>query len=324
MKNELVSVVIPAYNREALVTQALDSVYQQSYRPLELIVVDDGSTDGTAQAVRAWMEAHTDSDGFVTRLVCQSNRGGNVARNRGIEASAGAFVAFLDSDDLWAGEKLQKQMALFDNPEVGGVYCGVQHVDLSLGKTTPSSKRNYPVGWILDQILVRDVTAPTSTFVLRKEIFKKAGAFDPALQARQDWDMWIRLAAAHKVGAVPEALVQYREHVGPRTASDPMREIRAFETIRTKYATLLQRQPLRVQKAARASYYKRKGRVYYHHKISTVKALHFYALALWNQPADFDAWAAMLGIFLPTGLRQGLHYRWNSIFGGTNLSIRSH
>jgi glycosyltransferase involved in cell wall biosynthesis len=261
---------------------------------------------------------------FTVQLVLQEKMGGNAARNRGIEASNGNFIAFLDSDDVWLPDKLKKQIQLFDEPEVGGVYCGLQHVDVASGQATETYNRIYPSGWILDQVLVKDVTAPTSTFILRKEVFEKVGSFDPELQARQDWDMSIRLASEYKIQAVPEALVQYGEHSGSRTASDPLREIQAFGLIREKYATLLAKQSLRVQNAARASYYKRMGRVYFHHKISVSKAFRFYLRAISNQPTDFDSWAALAGVFLPNGFRQWLHRLWNSIFGHTAFAIRSH
>jgi glycosyltransferase involved in cell wall biosynthesis len=324
MRNELTSVVIPAYNRESLIIDALDSVYEQTYRPLEVIVIDDGSTDRTIQMVRKWIHAHSGSDLFTGRLFCQENRGGNSARNRGIDLSAGKFIAFLDSDDVWSRDKLQKQISLFKEPSVGGVYCGVQHIDLVSGRMTASCNRMYPVGWILDQILVRDVTAPTSTFVVRKAAFDKIGTFDIKLQARQDWDMWIRLASAYEIQAVPENLVQYREHSGPRTASDPMREIIAYQKIRQKYATLLSFLTPRLQKAAMANYHKRIGRIYFHNNISTATAFRHYAIALLSLPSDFDTWAALLGIFLPMNVRQRLHQLWNRLFGNTLLAIRSH
>jgi len=324
MSNKLISVVIPVYNRKLLITHAMDSVVAQSYRPLELLIVDDGSTDRTVEAVQSWVDVHPNSDLFITKLICQERLGGNAARNRGIEASSGDFIAFLDSDDLWLTNKLKKQVVLFDDPQVGGVYCGVQHMDLASGNITASYNRRYPVGWILDQILVRDVTAQTSAFILRKKVFQKVGGFDLTLQARQDWDMWIRLASEYKIQAVPELLVQYGEHAGSRTASDPTQEIRAFEMIRKKYASLLRQQSPKVQQAAKASYYKRMGRVYYHHKISTGKSLRFYLIALITLPGDFDTWAAVIGIFLPTIFRQQLHNWWNRIFGSTTLAIRSH
>jgi glycosyltransferase involved in cell wall biosynthesis len=322
MTTSLVSVVIPTYNRDTLITDALDSVFAQTYRPIELIVVDDGSTDNSVEVIRKWIVAHPDSDLFQTQLICQKNMGGNPARNHGIRESTGNYIAFLDSDDVWFDDKLQKQIKYFDDPQVGGVYCGIQRADIDSGQV--KSKRKYPVGWILDQMIVRDVTAPTSTYVLRKEVFEHVGSFDVGLQARQDWDMWIRLASAYKIQAVPEPLIQYRDHAGARTASDPTREIQAYQKIRKKYTVLLNRQNERVRKEAQASFYKRMGRVHFHHKISAAKAVRFYTLSLLCNPIDFDTWAAMAGVFLPSGLREWLHRVWNQVFGKTNFAIRSH
>lgn len=323
MTNKLVSVVIPTYNRASLIIDALDSVYRQSYRPLEVIVVDDGSTDTTEKVVRSWLCEHSEPGEFVAHLAQQQNLGGNAARNRGIQESTGELIAFLDSDDVWHPDKLQKQVPLFDDLEVGGVYCGIQAVNVDSGRRM-TQQRLYPSGWLLAQLLVRDVTAPTSTYVVRREVFEQVGAFDLELEARQDWDMWIRIASGYKIQAVPEPLVQYRDHSGPRTATDPSREIRAYKVIREKYARLLAQQPPRVQRAAKASYYKRMGRVHFHHGSSTARALQYYVTSLFFWPVDFDTWAALFGVFLPMAVRKRLHQGWNRVFGRTPLGIRSH
>ena len=322
--NKLISVVIPVYNREALITEALNSVFDQSYRPLEVIVIDDGSTDRTPEVVKGWIKVHSSTDGFRVKLVRQEHKGGNPARNRGIEESRGKYVAFLDSDDLWLKEKLAKQILCFQDPEVGAVYCGIQPMDLTTGEVSPAIPQAYPRGWILARLLVRDVTAPTSAFVLRRSVFDVVGRFDEALEARQDWDMWIRVSTAFKIDAVPEPLVRYRHHSGTRTASDPYREIRAYNAIRKKYMDLVSRQPFLVRRAAAASYYKRLGRVHFHHFNSRSRALAYYLLSLANFPADFDTWAAVMGIFLPEKFRRQAHALWNGVFGGTRLEIRSH
>ncbi len=321
----LVSVVIPVYNRASLIVDALNSVLAQTYRPLEIIVVDDGSTDRTPDVVQHWIETVcTNKKAIMARLIRQEKKGGNAARNRGIKESMGEFVAFLDSDDIWLPRKLEKQIPHFSDPEIGAVYCGLQQVDLATGKVWPVCPRKYPSGWLLRQLLIKDVTAPTSTFVIRKEVFSKVGTFDERLLARQDWDMWIRIAAVYKIGVVPEVLVHYRHHLGERTASNPEKEIRAYHIIRGKYQSLLSQQPLRIRQAARASFYKRLGRVYFHRRGRRAQALLHYLFALFNYPFDFDTWAATAGVFLPKTLRQKIRLWWNSILGGTGLEIRSH
>ena len=322
--NDLISVVIPTYNRASLITDALESVYAQNYRPIELIVVDDGSTDETKTVVKQWKATHT-NDNFEVQFIRQQNQGGNPARNNGIEHACGKYIAFLDSDDAWHPEKLTKQLSCFDDPEVGGVYCGVQHMDFTTGKTLEPNKRSYPEGWLLRSILIRDITAQTSAYIIRKDVFKKVGQFDITLQARQDWDMWIRLASGFKIAAVSEVLVNFREHTGIRTASDPMKEISAYRTIRKKYAHLLKQASLSCRLQARSSYWKRMGRVHYkHNSLKTSKGYLYACGAILVWPLDFDAWAAGLGMLLPKNFRQNLHRVWNTIFGATPFAIRSH
>ena len=307
-----------------MVCDALQSVKNQSYRPLQLLVVDDGSTDDTGDVVKKWVEEHA-SDDFAVHYLWQENQGGNSARNHGISNAQGEFVAFLDSDDLWDPEKLMLQIDIFDQDDtLGAVYCGVRHVDAATSRVVEPAKRAYPAGDILSQILVRDVTSPTSAYILKREIFGKVGDFDTTLHARQDWDMWIRLAAECPIGSLPSALVEYREHTGTRTASDPNKEINAYGRIMEKYKVLRAKQSLGVRCAAKGSYFKRMGRVHFHHGISTSKAILYLTRSVLVWPFDFDAWAALGGMLLPRGPRRLIHRTWNSIFGATKLAIRSH
>ena len=319
----LVSVVLPTFNRSRLLIDALDSVVHQTYSPIEVIVVDDGSQDDTKARFDAW--ALKQDATLKATYIYQQNQGGNVARNRGIEAAQGQFVAFLDSDDLWHPEKLQSQISVFsDEPEFGAVYCGVRHVDAETGAITEPSSRAYPSGQLLEQMLVKDVTAPTSTYVVRREVFDEVGLFDTSLKARQDWDMWIRVAARYPIGCVAKPMVDFRDHAGPRTASNPQKEIDGYRFIREKYASLLQEAPRSVRLKAAASYYRRMGRVHLHHSISRPKALGYYVASIVTWPFDFDSYAAFAGFFLPGNFRASLHRGWNKVFGKTPFSIRSH
>jgi glycosyltransferase involved in cell wall biosynthesis len=320
----LISVVIPTYNRANLITDALESVLQQSYRPVEVIVVDDASEDNTRRVVEAWDLVNNLSSVFTLRYIQQAKLGGNAARNRGIEEATGELIAFLDSDDTWHTEKLEKQAAYFTESSVGAVYCGVQHKDFTTGNILEPSGRLYPQGYLLEEMLVRDVTAQTSAYIVRKPVFEKVGCFDTDLLARQDWDMWIRIACDFKIACVPELLVDFREHAGERTASYPQKEINGYRAIRKKYAPLLKKASLPCRLQARSAYLKRMGRVHFKHKISKPKAFAYAlgAIACW--PLDFDTWAAGTGMLLPQNFRKSLHRSWNTLFGRTRLAIRSH
>jgi len=322
-KKLAVSVVIPTFDRAHMISDALNSIVAQTYRPQEIVVIDDGSNDCTADMIERWQKDNT----FEVRLkyLKQSNLGANSARNLGIKESSGDFIAFLDSDDLWHPFKLEKQMEVFcHDPAVGAVYCGLQHVEAETGEVIELMRHSYLQGDILEQMLVSDVTAPTSTFVVRKDVFEQSGYFDVGLSARQDWDMWIRVASVCKIGCVPEVLIDLRDHAGSRTATDPDREIRAYTAIMEKYSELRERSHFSVRRAAHAAFYRRIGRVHLHYKKDKASALQYYLKAVVAWPFVFDSYAALAGVFLPQKLRGQIHRFWNRLFGNTRLAIKSH
>ena len=320
-----ISCVVPTYNRLEFLLNALESIRQQSYRPIEIVVVDDGSTDDTVNVVSKWAKQHNDSKTFVVRWVIQSNQGANAARNRGVEEARGEFIAFLDSDDQWLPQKLEKQIVVFQSHrDIGGVYCGMCNVDLITGKKEKLSPRAYPEGDLLRQLLIHDVTEATSAWVVRKECFNKVGNFDIRLPARQDWDMWIRLSEKYRIGCVPEILVELGNHPGERVRSNAHREIDAHQIIFQKYAFLRAKFPFRVSLAARSAMYRRRGRVYFHRGISNRKALFMYLLAIVVWPFNFDSYAALVGMMLSSEFRRKTRSIWNRIFGKTRLAIRTH
>lgn len=331
-----VSVVIPTYNRANLITTALDSVLAQSYRPIEIIVVDDGSTDNTASIIQDWAQSNSRNAQTNTKdhwsltqtvsliYITQTNAGGNPARNRGISQASGDYIAFLDSDDAWLTEKLSKQVPKFENPSCGAVYCGIQNMNFETGTVLEPTNRSYLQGDLREEMLVCDITAPTSAYIVRKTVFNEVGIFDTDLQARQDWDMWIRLAQKYEIECVPEPLVYFREHEGERTASNPFKEINGYRMIRKKYADQIASLPFHFRLRARSTYLKRMSRVHFKHNISKLKGLTYGIGAILSWPFDFDAYAAFGGMLMPKKLRQSIHSAWNRIFGSTPFAIRSH
>lgn len=215
----LVSVVIPTYNVERYIEQTLQSVLAQSHRALEVLVVDDGSSDCTRDLVVAVAAADP-----RVRLVSQANQGVCVARNRGLAESRGSFLCFLDHDDWWAPWKLAEQLAAFGRaPDAGVVFSDfLNWFSTESGFAEPDSvlpalegvpaHDNEFSGWIYHQFLI-DCWALTSTAMIRRSALDSAGAFDPALPYSEDWDLWLRLSV--RVPFVKLAVVStlYRQHM---------------------------------------------------------------------------------------------------------------
>lgn len=319
----LVSVVIPTFNRAHLICDALASVAVQTWPALEIIVVDDGSDDGTVATVQKW--GKTNSRPLAVRILEEPHLGGNAARNTGIQVARGQYVAFLDSDDEWLPQKIQLQMAAIATcPDARAVYCGV--LERGIGDAGPPrvDRRDYPAGDLSRSLLVADSTAPTSCYLVKTDLLRSVNGFDETLEARQDWDMWIRIAQKTRIAAVPEALTVLRSHGGPRTISDPSREIRAHAHILKKYAHLRKAGGRFLDRRAQAAFLRRTGRVHHHHMGSRMGATRYLLCALATWPFDADTYFALAGMALPSGFRARVHVIWNTFFGRTALRIRSH
>ena len=203
-----VSVVIPTFNRGALLDEAIHSVLAQTFDDLELIVVDDGSTDDTRRRV----EAHRDPR---VRYLHQRNTGLAAARNAGIQAARGSYVAFLDDDDSWQPDKLRRQMELLSaRPDVAAVHTGFRWVDQRGAPLDMEYRRPRSRGSLYEDLMFGNVISGSGSSVLvRASCFGKAGMFDPALRAREDQDLWRRLALAGcEFACVDEPLVHIRWH----------------------------------------------------------------------------------------------------------------
>jgi glycosyltransferase involved in cell wall biosynthesis len=202
----LVSAVIPTYNYARYVAGAVESVLAQSFDDLEIVVVDDGSIDETADTLDPFAER--------IRYIRQEHRGLAAARNTGIRVARGPYVAFLDSDDLWLPEKVSVQIARLDgDPAVGLVYGeAALFTETSPGTATLHSYwAHHPSGKILPW-LVRQNVVPSPTPMVRRELFDQVGSFDETLSACEDWDMWIRIAQVSEFAYVDRVLAKYRVH----------------------------------------------------------------------------------------------------------------
>ena len=205
-----VSVVIPAYNAMPFLSKTLDSVLGQTFSDFEVLVINDGSTDGTG----AWVSALADRR--VT-LINQENQGCAIARNTGVFVSNGDYIAFLDADDIWESTKLEKQVRILETrPNVGLVNTWISHIDgegVSLEKLgTPDSE-----GYVWESVIEENPIMCGSTPMVRRECFESVGLFDQSLRSAEDWDMWIRIAKKYEFAVVKEPLVRYRIHANSKS-----------------------------------------------------------------------------------------------------------
>jgi glycosyltransferase involved in cell wall biosynthesis len=203
----LVTVVIPTWNRKALLGEAIASVAGQTYRNWELIVADDGSSDGTADALRASGEPRL-------RVVALDHQGSIArARNAGAAAGSGALIAFLDSDDLWLPRKLELQVAALCAGPARWCYGNYAHIDPG-GEPLPGRPVAFRAenGRIVRQMLLDETAVTICTMLLERDLFDALGGFDETMRLRDDFDFGLRLAAAADAVAVPEAVALVRVH----------------------------------------------------------------------------------------------------------------
>ena len=194
-----VSVIIPTYNRFQQVVQAVESVLNQSLKAFELIIVDDGSTDGTADKLQTLF-------GAKIRLFHQTRAGVSSARNNGAGQSNGQFLAFLDSDDIWNKDKLKCQIDFHkQNPQLQ--LSQTEETWIRRGKfVNPHKKHQKPAGYIFPQSLHLCTISPSSV-LMEKKLFDTTGGFDEKLMACEDYDLWLRITSANEVGLLEKKLL---------------------------------------------------------------------------------------------------------------------
>jgi glycosyltransferase involved in cell wall biosynthesis len=201
-----VSVIIPTYNRGKFIGAAVQSVLDQTFQDFEVIVVDDGSTDQTADIVQAFFSEKV-------QYVYQPNCGRSNARNHAIEMAKGRYITFLDSDDLYLPNKLALQIDYMDaHPEIGMVYTSAHCIDENGVRTKDEYKATIS-GWIYKHIaFFVPVTITLPTVMVRKEVFDKVGGFDESMARFEDTDMWRRISKYYQINALQEQTCLLRTH----------------------------------------------------------------------------------------------------------------
>ena len=210
-KEELVSAVITTHNRKELLVSAIESVLNQTYKNIECIVIDDASDDNTQEYIRKYIEESKVTYIYISK---EESKGGNYARNLGVKNAKGNYIAFLDDDDEWLCEKIEKQMkAMQGNQKIGLVYCGTI-VEKNMDKSNRirqmiEDEEKYADGDLSKRVLIHTICT-TSTILIKKEILEKIGGFDENLKFWQDYELSIRIFQTTKVKLIRENLVIYR------------------------------------------------------------------------------------------------------------------
>lgn len=242
-----VSVVIPTYNRADVLGRAIESVLDQSLPVLEVIVVDDESTDSTGDLVAGLQ------DDRIVYLRHERRRGASAARNTGIRACRGEWVAFLDSDDEWRLSKAERQVGMLDAfPDLDAMYCSFERVDDGSRRVVKA-----PAGADLkDLLLARQYVITLSTLMVKREVIVSVGMFDESLPSYQDTDLFLRLVSSARFGYLDDVLVVQDVNRGDRITGDLELRVRGYRRILDKHHTLL-----RTDKKGFASYWFELGRL---------------------------------------------------------------
>lgn len=224
---------MPCFNAEQHLPRSFKSVLDQTYPYLELIAVNDGSRDGTL----AWLKAQTD---LRVRVISQPNRGVSAARNAGLKEAKGSFIAFLDADDTWALNFLERMVGAFEaDRSIGLAYCGWQNVGLLGERGAPFIPPDYEVA-DKKAILIANNRWPIHACLTTRELVSAAGGFDSRFAVGEDFMLWLEIGCFQRIRRIPEVLAYYFHHDGVQATRD---RVRAARQLRDVQEVFLQRHP---------------------------------------------------------------------------------
>ncbi|WJW74443.1 glycosyltransferase [Thiohalobacter sp. IOR34] len=298
----LISVIMPCHNAADHLLTAIDSVLGQSHDALELIVIDDGSTDASPRLLAKITDPRL-------RCLHQANQGVSSARNRGLAEARGDYVAFLDADDWWAPDCLQRLHAALENrPEAVLAYCGWQNVGLAGGAGEPYLPPDYEAA---DKaaLFLESCPWPIHACLTRHEALKQAGGFDTRLSTSEDYQLWLRIALDRPVVRVPAVLAFYRHHSPQQATGNRLRL--ALDHWQVQQALLAERPALsaglgrrRLRELTLGRLLKQAYRAYWDGDLATARPLFRRVMRHgYGRPRD---WKYMLPSLLPLPLHQRL------------------
>lgn len=235
-----VSVVIPTYKRRLeVISRAINSVLNQTYKNLEIFVIDDSPADFIgSKEIKEFLFSLRDKR--IKYIRHSDNMGANVARNTGIKAATGEFIAFLDDDDEWLPDKIEKQLKQFNDIRTGMVYC--PYYVIKAGRKRVRKTSLYK-GNIYKKLLARNFIGSTSCIVIKKECILDVGMFDENLPASQDYDLYLRVARKYHINFVDSPLMLYHEHENERITKNPYKKLEARKYIYKKYQNSISKDP---------------------------------------------------------------------------------
>ena len=304
-----VSVVVPTFNRKETLPRALESIQRQTYDDLETIVVDDGSTDGTRALISEQFQS-------ITYIKHKENSGGSAARNTGIQAATGRYIAFLDSDDEWKPEKIERQVEYLQrrDEEWGAVYTGFEKV--RNGKTefvrSPSA-----AGDIYKRQLSRDFVGPTSTVLVRKRCFDAVGGFREDLPARQDYEMWLRISKEFEFGHVDDLLTILHTDSLHRISEATERRIEAHEMLIAEIKQEISALPKVKQNEIIALQYYTLARYCQKNGVNGL-ARKYFVKSLRLTPSKVRSWAGIVLTVLGVSTREPWFRKVSGLFGNND------
>lgn len=240
MTGSTVSVIVPCYNHAPFIVEAVESVLRQGHSDLEVIIVDDCSTDNSWEVIQRL----TLTDPRVKAIRHSRNQGLPSSRNDGLSIAAGEYIAFCDSDDVWEPNKLETQLAsLSANPQYDVVYCDTRIIDQDGVPTGKKFSDVYPPatntsGWMFDQLVHRNFINVQSA-LMRRRCLESTGSFDEDLGALEDWWYWVQLSRSHQFLYLPDLLARYRVHSQSMSAMRkrcfPVSRIKIYKRMLARY-----------------------------------------------------------------------------------------
>ncbi len=287
-KTMLISIITPTYNREAFLPAAIESVLAQSYKEFELIIVDDGSTDNSRELINAY----ADKDPRVKYLY-QENQRQSVARNYALSIAKGDFICFLDSDNYWPHDKLEKSLKAFEqHPEADIVYGDCITIDEQGNELHRNNMRRYSGS--IAALLLKDNFVSMNTTMTRRKCFNEMGGMSGKRRVADDYDLWLKFSARYRFQYIPEFLAYYRVMENQISSNKKLR----FETNEKIILDFLAAFPDAVseyeKKAGLTAFYTRKAR---HYAASDKKeAYKAIRIALGINPFSLGVWRSFAKI----------------------------